>query len=158
MNVPSPYAVRPAQSGDAATISCQREAMFLEMGQVYSEAVARFTAWASPRLASGAYLGWLVEAAGEVVAGAGLMILDWPPHTRDPQPLRGYLDNVYTHPGHRGRGLARALTEGAVAEARSRGIRVVTLHASDAGKPLYTALGFAPTNEMRLLVAERVPA
>ena len=32
------------------------------------------------------------------------------------------------------------------------GITVVILHASDDGRPLYEAVGFKPTNEMRLLL------
>jgi hypothetical protein len=32
----------------------------------------------------------------------------------------------------------------------SAGLAVITLHASDAGRPLYERLGFAPTNELRL--------
>jgi hypothetical protein len=34
--------------------------------------------------------------------------------------------------------------------ARERGLGAVALHASDDGQPLYEALGYRPTNEMRL--------
>jgi predicted acetyltransferase len=50
----------------------------------------------------------------------------------------------------RGRGLARALLALAVDEAKARGIKVVTLHASKFGKPLYEQNGFEMSNEMRL--------
>ena len=34
--------------------------------------------------------------------------------------------------------------------ARERGLGAVALHASEDGQPLYEALGYRPTNEMRL--------
>ena len=155
MTLPSGYTLRPATPADADTITAQREAMFAEMGVESAEAIANFRPWVQSRLDSGYYLGWLVEYGragqeGQVVAGAGLMLLDWPPHFTDPNPMRGYLLNVYADPQHRGRGLARTLTQAAMSESARRGIRVLSLHASRFGKPLYEGLGFVPTNEMWL--------
>ncbi|GGR01620.1 N-acetyltransferase [Deinococcus ruber] len=149
---PSGYVRRPAVLADAAIIAAQREAMFTDMGVEYREEVAQFAPWVRRHLEAASYLGWLIETGGEVVAGAGLLLLDWPPHFVDPQPLRGYLLNVYVHPAHRGRGLARQLTETAIAETRQRGIRILSLHASEFGRPLYEKLGFTATNEMRLML------
>ncbi|GAA5534655.1 GNAT family N-acetyltransferase [Deinococcus aluminii] len=153
MTLPDGYTLRRATAADAPVIAAQRAAMFADMGVEYAEEVAQFTPWAARHLAAGTYLGWLVEAEGQPVAGAGLLLLDWPPHFIDPQPLRSYLLNVYTHPDHRGGGLARTLTETAIAETRARGIRVMSLHASEAGRPIYQKLGFTATNEMRLTLA-----
>ena len=50
----------------------------------------------------------------------------------------------------RRRGLARELLALAVAEAKARGIKVVTLHASKFGKPVYEQNGFKMSNEMML--------
>ena len=50
----------------------------------------------------------------------------------------------------RGRGFARQLLALAIDEARARGIKVVTLHASKFGKPIYEKFGFALNNEMIL--------
>ncbi|WP_424950947.1 GNAT family N-acetyltransferase [Deinococcus sp.] len=152
MILPHGYTLRPATVGDAALIASQREAMFTDMGTEYTEAVANFTPWVQRHLTAGTYLGWIVEAEGQPVAGAGLLVLDWPPHFSDPQPLRGYLLNVYTHPAHRGQGLARLLTEEAIAETRRRNVRILSLHASEFGRPVYERLGFMPTNEMRLVL------
>jgi len=152
MTLPPGYTLRPATQEDAPLISVQREAMFTDMGTEYTEAVAQFTPWVRRHLEAGTYLGWLAEVEGEVVAGAGLLLLDWPPHVIDPQPLRSYLLNVYTRPAHRGRGLAVRLTETAIAETRRRGVRIMSLHASEYGRPIYERLGFSPTNEMRLIL------
>ena len=158
MSLPPGYTLRSATSADAALIAQQREAMFVDMGRTYREAEAHFARWVQPRLEQGVYLGWLVEHAGETVAGAGLILQDWPPGALDPRPLRGYLDNIYTHPDHRGRGLARVLVQGAVAEAQARDIRFVSLYASEAGRPLYEQLGFKTGHEMHLVLGAEVPA
>jgi len=105
--------------------------------------------WVAKAIVDGRYVGWLTEDEGQVVAGAGLLLLDWPPHPLDPRStLRGYLLNVYVEPRHRRRKLASNLIELALAEARRRGIRVVALHSTEEGRRLYEANGFRPTNEM----------
>ena len=102
-------------------------------------------------LADGTYRGWLAEtAAGQVVAGGGIIFLEFQCHPRDPEPRRAWIVNMYTEPPHRRRGLARRLMEAMLAWCRDRGMRSLYLHASDEGRPLYEGLGFQPTNEMRI--------
>jgi GNAT superfamily N-acetyltransferase len=91
-----------------------------------------------------------VEDDGRLVGGAGLWVIDWPPHFMDAEPQRAYLLNFYVAPEMRRHGLARELLALAVAEAKARGIVVVTLHASKFGKPLYEKAGFKLSNEMML--------
>jgi GNAT superfamily N-acetyltransferase len=57
---------------------------------------------------------------------------------------------MFTEPEYRRRGLARLLLEEMVKWCRRESFPVVTLHASDEGRPVYTAMGFVPSNEMRL--------
>ena len=86
---------------------------------------------------------------GQSHPGAGLLLLDWPPHPLDPVATqRGYLLNVYVEPPFRRRKLASHLIEMALAEARRRRIRVVSLHSTAEARPLYVANGFRTTNEM----------
>jgi len=113
--------------------------------------VTNFVEWVRPRLADGRYVGWLVQEDEAVVGGAGMWLMDFPPHFLDPEPLRAYLLNFYVAPAARGRGLAETLLKTAVDEARKRGIRVVSLHASRMGRPIYERNGFEGTNEMMLL-------
>ncbi len=80
------------------------------------------------------------------------MLIDWPPGHLDLGECRGYLLNVYTHPGHRRRGLAGGLVQAIIEDCRRRNIRVLSLHASHEGRGVYEKLGFEPTNEMRILV------
>lgn len=143
-----------AVAEDAEIIGEHRRRMFLDSGQADEErieaVIASFVPWARAKLADGSYVGWLTEEDGHVVAGAGMLLMDFPPHWMDPQPVRAYLLNVYVEPAFRKRGLARNLLEMAVNDALRRGIKVVSLHASKFGRPLYALNGFAPTNEMIL--------
>ena len=144
-----------ATKEDSALIAEHRRRMFVDSGQAESAAmdsmVANFVEWVRPRLADGRYVGWLVQEDEAVVGGAGMWLMDFPPHFLDPMPLRAYLLNFYVAPAARGRGLAETLLKTAVDEARKRGIRVVSLHASRMGRPIYERNGFEGTNEMMLL-------
>jgi GNAT superfamily N-acetyltransferase len=117
-----------------------------EMGPM----VANFVPWVKAKLADGSYVGWLTEEDGRLVGGAGLWVMEWPPHFLDAEARRAYLLNFYVAPGVRRRGLSRELLRLAVGEAKARGIKVVTLHASKFGQPLYEQTGFEMSNEMRL--------
>lgn len=144
---------RTATVADAATITHHRRRMFVDAGrqnnQVLDVMSQHFKPWVERMIHEGKYLGWLTEEAGKIVAGAGLLLLDWPPHPLDPRSTqRGYLLNVYVEPEYRRRKLASHLIEFALSEARRRKIRVVALHSTDEGRALYASNGFRQTNEM----------
>jgi GNAT superfamily N-acetyltransferase len=148
---------RSVTQADAALITTHRRAMFAAIsasGPNPQEAILdqmsrSFEPWVKARIAEGKYLGWIVEENGRVAGSAGLLIVDWPPHPFHPESSRrAYLLNVFVEPEFRKRGLAHSLIEKCLAEAHQRGIRVVTLHSSDAGRPVYEKLGFHPTSEM----------
>lgn len=66
------------------------------------------------------------------------------------------LYGIGTLPGVRGRGLGRAITLHACLEARRRGYRVATLHATPDGLPVYRKLGFDLYGAMRFYSAPAV--
>ncbi|HUZ95134.1 MAG TPA: GNAT family N-acetyltransferase [Edaphobacter sp.] len=148
------FETRLATEADAELISEQRCQMFVDSGQGnearLKDVADNFVPWVRERLIDGRYVGWLTAEDGRVVAGAGVLFMDFPPHWMDSEPVRAYLLNVYVEPEFRGRGLARELLVMAVNDARQRGIKVVSLHASKFGRPLYERNGFEPTNEMIL--------
>lgn len=153
------YIIRRATLDDLAAIVTHRRRMYEDMGcddaaRLDAQDTA-FAAWLRPRLEDGRYLGWLALAPNdEAAASLGVWLLDWPPGPTSLAPYRAYILNVYTEPAHRRQGLARRLVETALVWSRAQGIEVVMLHASDQGRPVYAALGFAPTTEMRLLLVE----
>ena len=147
------YDFRPATREDAAITALHRHRMFAEMG--YSDDQLRavttaFLPWVREAITRGAYLGYLATITHQVAAGAGMMIVDWPPSPRDPSPSpqRGYIFNAFTEPDHRRRGLASKLIAMLLEEAKMREIRVVTLHAAPGTQKLYESLGFRGNNEM----------
>lgn len=151
------YRIRPATTQDAEVVLRHRRRMFEDMGHADRQALDAMLAIADPlirrRLLDGTYRGWLIETPdGVVVAGGGVIILEFQPHPLDPRPQRAWVVNMFTEPEHRRRGLARQLMQAIVAWCRSEGMRFLYLHASDGGRPLYESLGFEPTNEMRLVL------
>jgi GNAT superfamily N-acetyltransferase len=153
--------IRRATPADAEAIADQRFRMFTDAEVGHEAAMPQmrdnFVPWVRARLEDDTYAGWLVEHEGRLVAGAGLWVMEWPPHFLDPEPRRAYLLNFYVAPEARRRGLASELLALTVAEASARGIKVVVLHASKFGKPVYEQNGFTISNEMMLRFDDPAP-
>jgi GNAT superfamily N-acetyltransferase len=154
MSLPEGYSVRLASADDIGTLVAHRRAMFVDMGYRDEAALdamaAKCHGWLLARMERGEYLAWVVVAGdGAIVAGAGLWIMEWPPHMIGNGP-RGNILNVYTAVEHRRRGLAGELMKAAIAWCRGNGVDVVVLHSSADGRRLYESMGFVGTNEMRI--------
>ena len=67
--------------------------MFVDAGradnQVLSVMAQNFEPWVVKMMHEGKYFGWLTSDGERVVAGAGLLILDWPPHPLPGPGLHG---------------------------------------------------------------------
>ena len=150
------YRLREVQPTDLDTVVYQRHRMFVDAGRpdndLMRERSAAFRGWLVPRLDDGRYYGWMIEHGGRAVAGLGMMTVEWAPHPMQLEPMRGYILNVYTEPAHRRRGLSRQLTQRAIDEARTRGLHVLFLHATDEGRLVYEQAGFKSRNEMQLIL------
>jgi GNAT superfamily N-acetyltransferase len=149
------FTIRQASLNDIPVIVAQRRHMYEDMGYADPARLdameAEFTLWLHDHLEDGHYHNWFVLGAnGEIAAGAGLWLVDWPPQMMDFSPYRGYVMNVFTEPEYRKRGLAQQLVQIILAWCGEHGIHTVSLHASECGRPVYDSLGFKPTNEMRI--------
>ena len=155
------YAIRPATVADIDTIARHRAAMFREMGDITDadvEPLVRATAaWLAQAVPTAEYVGWMAiasESRSEIVGGAGMQLRSLMPR---PNSMgrglllgqQGLIVNVFVAHAWRRQGIARALTEAALIWGRQAGLASIVLHASSAGRPLYDALGFVPSNEMR---------
>lgn len=88
---------------------------------------------------------WLAEDDdGRTVGAVTLLVRPAAPHPHHPGRREGYVVNLYVDPRVRGQGCGRRLMEALLADARAAGLRRVSLHATDDGRPLYHRLGFAP--------------
>ena len=146
--------VRQAAPADIEIILRHRREMFREMGGHYAELLDRFElasrTYFQLALAAGTYYSVLAEVHGEVIAGGGIVIVDWPGSPLNFEPKRAWILNVYVEPEQRRRGFARLIVETLIDWCRRNGFRSVALHASEHGRGLYEKLGFHNTNEMRL--------
>ena len=161
MNAPAPLAaftIRNVEPEDLEEILAHRRLMFEDMGYSDEIMLAEIVESSRPRirkyLAEKSYRGWFALASdGRVAAGAGLLITE---HVSGPlspsQTRRAYLLNVYTYPEFRRQGLARQLTQRAIDWCQAEGYKVLWLHASEYGRPLYQSMGFEQTNEMKLIL------
>src|SRR5215468_7878735 len=155
MFVPQGFTIRRASTADLETLVAHRRAMFHDMG--YDDEVrlnsmsAKFRVWLMEHMNAGDYYAWLVCAPdGSIAAGAGLWLMDWPPHMIGQSARRGNILNVYTGASYRRQGLARRLMEAVLLWCRENRVDTIILHASSSGRDLYETKGFIATNEMRL--------
>jgi GNAT superfamily N-acetyltransferase len=143
------------EEADLDAIVHHRRAMFLDMGYREEEVAAmsrRFRPWLRKKVEASEYLAWFALAPdSSIAAGLGLWLMDWPPHVVAGGQWRGNIVNVYTEPGHRRRGMARALMQFALEWCAANEVGAIILHSSVEGRPLYESLGFESTNEMRLI-------
>jgi GNAT superfamily N-acetyltransferase len=147
--------IRPATLDDSTTIAEHRARLFQDTGRVDAERATAMIGEVAPTLrqmlSTGEYLGWLaVTTDAAVVAGAGVQLRRLLPRPETSVAYEALVVNVYVHPAHRRRGLARSLMSAVLAWCREQGIERVVLHASNMGRPLYETLGFTLSNEMVL--------
>ncbi|HEY9138404.1 MAG TPA: GNAT family N-acetyltransferase [Terriglobus sp.] len=146
--------IRQATLDDAQLIGEHRHAMFTSNKFATEEQLAamdaNFLPWVRQRLADGRYVGILLEENGTVMASGGILFNDFPPHFLHTDAGRPYLLNFYTADEARGRGYAKLILSACTDLCRERGYKVITLHASPFGKPIYEKAGFEQTNEMML--------
>jgi predicted GNAT family acetyltransferase len=132
------FEFRDATSADASVVTRHRFGGELEPED---ERLA-FEAWVAERLAAGTYIGRLALSSGVVVAGAGIVLLDWGPTRGNLGGVCGRVVAVFTEPAMRRRGLASTLVRQVMALAEGRGVRDFRLAASAEGARMYQALGF----------------
>jgi GNAT superfamily N-acetyltransferase len=105
------------------------------------------TAWFAKVLRSEQFLVWLAEEDGEPI---GYTLTTF--HEREANPfcpaqLWFEIDQIAVAEGYRGRGVARALIEAAVREARARGVTRVELQTwafNERAVAAFSRLGFVP--------------
>jgi GNAT superfamily N-acetyltransferase len=158
------FRIRLAIIADAELISWHRARMFQDMGELPRDLFEPFRIQSRDKLQSMLerenYFGWLASPENEpdrIVAGAGVQLREVPPHPETSangkidivSGRQAIIQNVYTKPDWRRRGLAALLIKRIIDWTREQGIDSLVLHASDDGRALYERLGFISTTEMR---------
>jgi GNAT superfamily N-acetyltransferase len=160
----SQFHIRLATHADIELISQHRARMFQDMSELPADLFETFRVQSRDTLQRmferGEYIGWLASPENErdqVVAGAGVQLREVPPHPQTNASgkidivsgRQAIIQNVFTEPEWRRRGLAALLIKRIIDWTRQEGIDSLVLHASDEGRALYERLGFIDTSEMR---------
>ena len=106
-----------------------------------------FIAQTADYLAHGDQTTVLAMDGDRPVGCATICYMTWLPTLGHPTGHRAHLMNVYTVPTYRRQGAARAMVSALVDEAKGRGVTEISLDATEAGRPLYEALGFRANEE-----------
>ena len=107
--------------------------------------------WIKTKLLESKLIGFIVKTQDSKVAGSGCIWLrNEPPRIFSPDLESPYLMSIYTEKGFRQRGVASIIVKSAINWCKENGFHTISLHASEAGIPIYEAFGFKPTSEMRL--------
>ncbi len=93
-------------------------------------------------LAAGTYVSWLAFDGDRIVGTSGMSFAEKPPYFTCPSGKLGILSSMYTDPDYRRMGIATALLDRVVNEAREYDCGTIYITASDMGVKLYTAYGF----------------
>ena len=102
-------------------------------------------------LQDGSHTAYLVFDGDRFVGAGGVSYYRVMPTYHNPSGEKAYIMNMYTAPDHRRRGIALKTLDLLVRDARSRGVRAISLEATEMGRPLYERYGFTPMDcEMEL--------
>lgn len=116
-----------------------------------SEVAAQSRDYYLRALRDNTHTGFLAFDGEDFVGAGGVSYFRVMPTCHNPTGWKAYIMNMYVRPGYRRRGVATRMLDLLVADARARGIGLISLEATDAGRPLYEKYGFIPmTHEMEL--------
>ncbi|MBQ8312827.1 MAG: GNAT family N-acetyltransferase [Clostridia bacterium] len=97
------------------------------------------------------YAALLVYDGDRVIGTGGVSFYRVMPTCCNPDGRKAYIMNMYTAPEYRRRGIARKTLDMLVEECQRRGVRFITLEATEAGRPLYESYGFVKMNDEMIL-------
>ena len=128
--------LRKATATELDIVLHHRRQMFLDMHLAgdYEQAEILSREFFGRALTEGNYHGWFYEDAGVVVAGGGVVLVEYHPSPTDPHPRRPWVVNVYVEQPWWRRGLARRLMDVMIEWTRAQGYPNLLLHASDDGR------------------------
>ncbi len=119
---------------------------FDEMDKAYEEKL-------NQELANGTCTAWVIENEGKIVASGAISMHSMVPRPDDSSYMVAHLHSVFTEYDFRKNGFASLITKNAIHYCKSRGIKRMTLGASDAGRPLYEKMDFQPSvSSMQLVI------
>ena len=123
-------------------IEVLRAANLLDENVDMSDVAAQSEAYYRDALTDGSHTGILAFDGDALVGTGGVSYYRVMPTFHNPTGRCAYIMNMYVRPAHRRRGIATAMLDLLVADARRRGMGRIALEATDMGRPLYEKYGF----------------
>ena len=145
------YTFRKATLQDLDALVQLREDFITGYGPLSDKsraALANYRGFLQDVMAEGSFVLWLAELDGEIAACGSVNFYRLPPIHLRPNGREGYIGNMFTYPAHRRQGLAKRILQLLVDDARAAGCTMITLNASEDGRPLYEAFGFENSSRM----------
>lgn len=142
---------RKATIDDVETLVKLRKKQLLDEGSCTAKDLDQELAdYFSYGLLNNTFISWLAVEDNEVIATSGVCFYRIPPSYTTTGKV-AYITNMFTLPSHRRKGIASALLEKIICEARSAGYSIAMLHSSSDGKYLYPKFGFMDSEGYMLL-------
>ena len=107
-------------------------------------------------LCDGSHIAYLVFDGKRFVGAGGVSFFQVMPSYHNPSGKKAYIMNMYTNPAYRRRGIAAKTLDMLVKDAKNKGIKFISLEATDMGKPLYEKYGFIKMNNEMELTRQRI--
>ena len=141
------HVIRQGKVDEVPEIVALRRSMFEAMGHEDAASLDRmsdaFARYCREHMPTGDFRVWVAEnEEGRPIASIGLVVHGVPPSPSYPEGVEAYIMDLVTLPAYRRRGIAAALLDAALDTARSEGIPVARLHATDDGRAIYERAGF----------------
>lgn len=132
-------------------IEVLRAANRLDDSADMSRVTAQSRAYYREALSDGSHTGILAFDGDRFAGAGGVSYYRVMPTFHNPSGRCAYIMNMYVRPDYRRRGIATAILDLLVTEAREKGTGRIALEATEAGRPLYEKYGFVPAlSEMAL--------
>lgn len=116
-----------------------------------SEVEKQSSAYYQNALENDTHVAYLIYDDEKFVGAGGVSYFQVMPTYHNPTGKKAYIMNMYTKPEYRRKGIAFKTLDLLVADAKEKGITLISLEATDMGRPLYEKYGFVKmNNEMEL--------
>lgn len=98
-------------------------------------------------LSDGTHTAYLVFDGDTFIGTGGISYFRVMPTYHNASGNKAYIMNMYTNPDYRRLGIAYKTLELLVADAKEKGVKAISLEATDMGRPLYEKFGFVKMND-----------
>ena len=93
------------------------------------------------------HIAYLVFDGEKCIGAGGVSFFRVMPTYHNPTGRKAYIMNMYTKPDYRRKGIAYHTLGLLIEEAKNKGVKFISLEATDMGRPLYERYGFVNMND-----------